>query len=103
MDYSFGEMRVYQDAPTYVQPKLTISQPGDRYEREADRAADMVMRTPEPEVQRQAVPEEEEEEELLQAKPLVQRQAEDGKEARSAVPSIVSRIRSVMPNTRSPS
>ena len=27
-----------------IQPKLTISQPGDEYEREADRVADRVMR-----------------------------------------------------------
>jgi len=35
-----------------VQAKLTISQPGDPYEQDADRTADEVMRTPEPTVQR---------------------------------------------------
>jgi hypothetical protein len=76
-----------------IQAKLQISQPGDEYEREADRVADQVMRTPdatlaepvagdapppisrlqrkceqcEEEVQRQPM-EEEEEEETLQAK-----------------------------------
>jgi uncharacterized protein DUF4157 len=35
-----------------LQPKLTISQPGDHYEIEADRVADRVMRAPEPQVQR---------------------------------------------------
>jgi hypothetical protein len=35
-----------------IQPKLTINQPGDRYEQEADRIADQVMRMPEPGVQR---------------------------------------------------
>ncbi len=31
-----------------VQPKLTVSQPGDAYEREADQAASQVMRMPDP-------------------------------------------------------
>jgi hypothetical protein len=38
--------------PPLVQAKLTINQPGDRYEQEADRVADMVMRMPEPRIQR---------------------------------------------------
>ena len=59
-----------------LQTKLTINQPGDRYEREADRVAAQVMRMPELRLQRQAIPEAEEEEELLQTKPLVQRQTE---------------------------
>jgi len=53
-----------------IQAKLTINQPGDRYEQEADRVADAVIRMPEPGVQRQVEPEEEEEEEALQTKPL---------------------------------
>jgi hypothetical protein len=35
-----------------TQPKLTVSQPGDRFEQEADRAADQVMRMPESQPQR---------------------------------------------------
>jgi hypothetical protein len=35
-----------------IQPKLTIGQPKDKYEQEADRVADQVMRMPEPTVQR---------------------------------------------------
>ena len=35
------------------QPKLTVNTPGDKYEQEADRVADMVMRMPEPTVQRE--------------------------------------------------
>jgi hypothetical protein len=31
-----------------IQPKLTVGQPGDQYEQEADRTADAVMRMPEP-------------------------------------------------------
>ena len=52
-----------------LQAKLRIGQPGDVYELEADRVADSVMGMPEPGVQRQVDPEEEEEE-TLQAKPL---------------------------------
>lgn len=79
--------------PTF-QAKLTIGQPNDQYEQEADRVAEQVMRMSEPkiqrvcpecedELQRQLMEEEEEEEETLQTKPLaeqitplVQRQAE---------------------------
>ena len=35
-----------------VQPKLTIGAPNDKYEQEADRVADQVMRAPEPQLQR---------------------------------------------------
>ena len=49
-----------------LQAQLMIGQPDDIYEQEADRVADAVMRMPEPGVQRQVEPEEEEEE--LQAK-----------------------------------
>ena len=51
-----------------IQTKLKISEPGDKYEQQADRIADEVMRMPEPSVQRQLEPEEEEEE-------MVQRRA----------------------------
>ena len=66
---------------TGAQARLTVGQPNDKYEREADRVADQVMAMPDPKLQRQ--PEAEEEEETLQAKPLadqitplVQRQEE---------------------------
>ena len=68
-----------------LQAKLKIGQPGDKYEQEADRVADAVMQMPEPGVQRQPV--EEEEEDLIQTKPLteqitplVQRQVEPEEE-----------------------
>lgn len=35
-----------------IQTKLTIGAPDDKYEQEADRVADQVMRMPEPSVQR---------------------------------------------------
>ena len=53
---------------TGAQAKLTIGQPNDKYEQEADRVADQVMAMPDPKLQRQ--PENEEDEETLQTKPL---------------------------------
>ena len=38
--------------PLRAQAKLTVSCPGDPYEREADRVADQVLSMPEPTVQR---------------------------------------------------
>jgi len=68
-----------------LQAKLKIGQPGDKYEQEADRVADTVMTMPHPRLQRQ--PENEEEEETVQTKPLadqitplVQRQEEPPEE-----------------------
>jgi len=55
-----------------LQAKLRIGQPGDKYEQEAGRVAEAVMRMPDPGVQRQVEPEDEEEE-TLQAKPLVEK------------------------------
>jgi len=73
-----------------AQAKLTIGQPSDEYEQEADRVADQVMAMPDPKLQRQ--PENEEEEETLQAKPLadqitpwVQRQEEPPEEEEEPV------------------
>lgn len=82
-----------EDEELPVQAKLTIGQPGDKYEQEADQMAAKVMRMPEPEmakpdnqvgaglvpaqlqekpsIQREVMPEEEKEE-ALQAKPQVQ-------------------------------
>src|SRR5688572_28878160 len=39
-----------------IQAKLSISQPGDIYEQEADRVAEHVMRMPEPAIQRACAP-----------------------------------------------
>jgi hypothetical protein len=76
-----------------VQAKLTIGQPDDKDEREADRVADMVMSMPDPRVQRQVGPEEEEEEETVQPKPLaakitplLQRQVEPEEEEQQESP-----------------
>ena len=76
-----------------IQPKLKIGEPGDRYEQEADRVADKVMRMPDPQSVTQSANEHSlqqlypmcgEEKGLLQSKPisklitqLAQRQTED--------------------------
>ena len=79
--------------PARAQAKLTVTEPGNRYEQEADRVAEQVMEMPEPEVQRQLAPREEEEEGPIQAKPvveqitpLVQRQVEPEKEEEEEEP-----------------
>ena len=75
---------------TGAQARLTIGQPDDKHEQEADRVADQVMRMPDPKLQRQL--ENEEEEEMLQPKPLadqitplIQRQAEPEEEEEELV------------------
>ena len=68
--HDFSRVSVHSIKPGTIQTKLKINKPGDIYEQEADRVADAVMRMPEPGVQRQVEPEEEEEE-MLQTKPLV--------------------------------
>ncbi|MDB9327875.1 hypothetical protein PN435_17220, partial [Nodularia spumigena CS-590/02] len=69
-----------------IQPKLSIGEPGDRYEQEADRVASVVVQrinapsSTGESVQREAMPEEEDE---LQMKPLadsIQRQEDDEEE-----------------------
>lgn len=44
--------RDHGPTPGTIQPKLTVSAPGDIYEQEADRVSEQVMRMPEPQVQR---------------------------------------------------
>ncbi len=53
--------------PALLQPKLILSQPGDRYEQEADRVADQVMRAPGADIQRRVDPNDEAE--SIQTKP----------------------------------
>lgn len=69
-----------------LQAKLRINQPGDKYEQEADRVAGQVMRMSQPDLQRQAGPKEDEEDELLQAKPRLQRDPAVGATPASAPP-----------------
>jgi hypothetical protein len=73
-------------APAIIQPKLTINQPGDQYEQEADAMAERVMRMSEPAVQRKCAACEEEEkvqrmemeEEPSQTMPLMRKAADGG-------------------------
>ena len=77
LGHNFGQMSVLP-----IQTKLTIGQPNDKYEQEADRVAEQVMRMSEPKIQRvcpeceeelhRQPMEEEEEEETLQTKPLAE-------------------------------
>jgi hypothetical protein len=75
-----------------IQTKLKISEPGDKYEQEADRIADEVMRMPEPSVQRQVDLEEEEEEEIVQTKAGDRISSVDSQPESSEVPPIVHEV-----------
>ena len=50
---TWSRRRLAAPGPGPLQTKLTINQPGDRYEQEADRIADQIMRMPDPGLQRQ--------------------------------------------------
>ena len=54
--------------PPLFQAKLAINQPGDKYEQEADRVAEQVMRMQDPILQRKCAKCDEDEEKVLQAK-----------------------------------
>lgn len=49
--HDFSQIPVHPMLPANVQTKLSIGQSGDKYEREADRVAEAVMRMPEPRLQ----------------------------------------------------
>ena len=76
-----------------IQTKLTVGQPGDKYEQEADAIADRVMRMPDPQsLQRKCA--DCEQEEKVQSKPLsagitpyVQRQAKGGSQVGASLES----------------
>ncbi|MEO6977135.1 MAG: DUF4157 domain-containing protein, partial [Mucilaginibacter sp.] len=46
--HNFGVVPLYPGRQPYIQPKLTVNKPGDKYEQEADSMADKVMRMAEP-------------------------------------------------------
>ena len=98
--HSFGNLAVQAPTRSLIQAKLTIGQPGDKYEQEAERVtADVVQRINQPQaaspkqeepVQGQEVPEEEE----LQMKSLVQRrEAVDGGQASTDLESSINSAR----------
>src|ERR1044071_800863 len=58
---------------TFIQPKLSVGEPDDKYEKEADAVADKVMRMPEQNfVQRKCAHCEKEEKKQVQRKPVSQ-------------------------------
>lgn len=80
---SLSRMKVYGNRPV-IQPKIAVGPPGDRYEQEADQVADQVMNMKTPTANPQSVQRQEEEqaEESVQMQslaasitPLVQREA----------------------------
>ncbi len=75
-----------------IQAKLRIGATNDKYEQEADRVAEQVMRIPEPSLQRQVG--EEEEEGFLQTKPLLQRRAADNSSGSEVSPIVHEVLRS---------
>jgi len=79
-----GACHICPKSSPSVQPKLKINKPGDKYEQEADRVADQVMRMPESQslaggIQR-ACSSCKEDEELLQRQPLEEEVEEDEEE-----------------------
>ena len=54
LGHDFSRIPVYAGGPSPIQAKLKIGAPEDKYEQEADRVANQVMRMPEPQVQQQA-------------------------------------------------
>lgn len=66
--HNFSRMQAKADRASAIQPKLTIGQPGDKYEQEADRVADSVMAMPVSASQQQIQRQTNDEEELIQAK-----------------------------------
>jgi hypothetical protein len=72
-----------------IQTKLKISEPGDKYEQQADRVADEVMRMPESLVQRQVEPEEEE---MVHRKAIANPNPLSSDQSSSEVPPIVHEV-----------
>jgi hypothetical protein len=54
LQHDFIQIPVHANAAAGIQPKLKINQPGDRYEQEADRVAEAVMRMPDREADNSA-------------------------------------------------
>ncbi len=46
LGHNFSQVRVHAAVPGAIQTKLTVNQPGDKYEQEADQVAEQVMRMP---------------------------------------------------------
>lgn len=69
--HNFTHIPVLSSASINVQPKLTVGEPNDKYEQEADQVAEQVMRMPEPILQgRPDDNDDEEKQGKIQTKPL---------------------------------
>jgi hypothetical protein len=75
LGHNFGRVSVYPKPTERLQTKLRVGDPGDKYEQEADRVANMVMRMPEVYTQHRL-----EEQEKNQGESLIQRQEEEEEE-----------------------
>jgi hypothetical protein len=78
--HDFSRVPVHSTTPI-VQPKLRVGSLGDRYEQEAERVAHQVVQQIVPgeaTLQREEMPETDDDEEKLMQKPLVQRQSDGG-------------------------
>jgi hypothetical protein len=84
-----------QRVVTGIQAKLKVGQPGDKYEQEADRVAEQVVRMPEDQVQRQVEPEEEEEEEKKKKEEELIQPKENSSAAAEVTPGIENSINSL--------
>ena len=70
--HSLSKISLFPSSPFLIQTKLSINTPNDKYEQEADRIAEQVMRMPEPKVQRKCTSCGKVKEETIQRKPLTQ-------------------------------
>ena len=75
----------------FIQAKLRVSQPEDKYEQGADRVAEQVMRMPKPQVQRQ--PEQEQDEEIRRQSTNEEEETVQTRRASSKTPIVSSRYR----------
>ncbi|MBN1323483.1 MAG: hypothetical protein JW986_05715, partial [Methanotrichaceae archaeon] len=73
--HDFGRIPIYAGKPSLIQTKLTVNIPGDEYEQEADRLAELMMSMPEPRMQREDKREEaiQAEQQIEKIAPLVRR------------------------------
>src|SRR5215211_1348672 len=55
LGHDFSQIPIYASEPIGIQPKLTVSTPGDLYEQEADHVADRVVQGPDHGTPRAAV------------------------------------------------
>lgn len=70
-DFNLNSISIFPYKKMGIQTKLKINSPNDKYEQEADKVAEQVMRMPEPNIQRKCTSCGKEEEETIQRKPLV--------------------------------